>query len=55
MTGLPRAIMWRQVQINTLFAAERNFIEDGEVRQTVRKMTAPQGPVRMRIWDLIAR
>ena len=43
----------RDAPINTIFAVQRGYNEDKEVRETFRIIQAPQGPVHTRIWDVV--
>jgi len=40
--------------VNTLFAIAREFGDDGEIRETVRTVSAPGKKPHTRIWDVVA-
>ncbi len=42
------------VPVNTLFAVTREFGGDGEIREAVRKVSAPGEKPHTRIWDIVA-
>ncbi|TDI59255.1 MAG: hypothetical protein E2O93_01600 [Alphaproteobacteria bacterium] len=39
--------------INTLFAVTREFDDDGEIRETIRTVSAPGEKPHTRIWDVV--
>ncbi len=39
--------------INTLFAVVREFDDDGEIRETIRTVSAPGEKPHTRIWDVV--